>query len=53
MAGAGLCGACAHARSLRTKGGGAITLCEAAATDDRLRKYPSLPVLSCPAYAPK
>ncbi len=50
---AGLCGACVHARALVTKGGGGITLCEAAASDKRLSKYPSLPKLSCPAYVPK
>lgn len=49
---AGLCAACAHAKVLKTKSGADIYLCEAAASDPRLSKFPPLPVRACPAHAP-
>lgn len=48
---AGVCGACAHARWLRSKGGDGIMLCRLSETDARYLKYPPLPVLSCRGWA--
>lgn len=49
---AGLCGACANARIVRNRRGSVFLLCRAAKSDPRLRKYPALPVLRCPAFRP-
>ena len=45
----GLCGACAFARVIDS-GRSTFHLCERALADPRFRKYPVLPVLSCPGY---
>ena len=45
----GLCGACAFGRVIES-GRSTFHLCERALTDPRYRKYPPLPVLSCPGY---
>jgi hypothetical protein len=47
---AGLCGSCAHARAIVSAKGSTFLLCERARTDPRYRKYPPLPVVSCPGY---
>ena len=46
----GLCGLCAHARLNTTRRGSTFLRCGLAATDDRYRKYPTLPVLACPGF---
>jgi hypothetical protein len=46
----GLCETCAHSRRVESAKGSVFWLCERAKTDDRFRKYPPLPVLSCPGY---
>ena len=48
--GAGLCDHCQHQRIVRTTRGSAFSLCEQAKVDARLRKYPPIPVLQCPAF---
>jgi hypothetical protein len=48
----GLCGDCVHARRLPTGGGSEVFQCLKSRTDARLRKWPVLPVLSCPGYEP-
>jgi hypothetical protein len=48
----GLCGDCAYARVVDS-GRSTFYLCERALTDPRFRKYPPLPVLTCPGYEPK
>jgi hypothetical protein len=46
----GLCESCSHARRIESAKGSVFWLCERAKTDPRFRKYPPLPVLSCPGY---
>lgn len=48
----GLCGRCRHARQTGNRRGSVFLLCGLAAHDPRFRKYPPLPVLSCPGFAP-
>jgi hypothetical protein len=49
--GPGLCGSCVHA-SVKTTGKGTTYLrCTRAAWDDRLPKYPRLPVVSCVGFS--
>jgi hypothetical protein len=50
---AGLCRGCAHARLQRTARGSAFWRCLRADTDARFPRYPRLPVLACPGYAPR
>ena len=45
----GLCADCAFARIVNS-GRSTFYLCERALTDPGFRKYPPLPVLSCPGY---
>jgi hypothetical protein len=45
----GLCGDCVFARVIDS-GRSTFHLCERALTDPRYRKYPILPVLSCPGH---
>jgi hypothetical protein len=47
---AGLCASCAHARAIRTRRGSRFVLCEASLTDNRLERYPRLPVARCHAF---
>lgn len=44
---AGLCGACRHAKTSTTKRGTTYLRCTRAGWDDRLVRYPRLPVLRC------
>ena len=48
----GLCSLCRYARSVRSGRGSRFWLCERAAEDASLRKYPALPRVSCHAFAP-
>jgi hypothetical protein len=48
----GLCEHCRHVRVVESGRGSRFYMCTAAQHDPRLKKYPPLPVLSCPAYAP-
>lgn len=47
----GLCSSCLHAKSLKTKGGSTLYLCQVSAQDPSFPKFPRLPVRSCTAYA--
>jgi len=49
----GLCGDCVNARRIASDRGSIFFLCQLAITDDRFKKYPRLPVLSCVGYEPK
>lgn len=49
----GCCGGCAHAKLNATRRGTAYLRCLRAAWDDRLPRYPRLPVLSCHGFEPK
>lgn len=46
----GLCGSCAHAKRLTTKGGGAVFQCGRAADDPRFARYPRLPMVACAGH---
>jgi hypothetical protein len=48
---AGLCALCAHAREVRTPRS-AYWLCGLSRDDPRFERYPRLPVLQCPGFAP-
>lgn len=47
----GVCKVCRHARWVHSKGGGELMLCRLSEADARFRRYPPLPVLSCPGWA--
>lgn len=47
---AGLRHTCRYARVVRSAIGGTFSLCTRAKTDERLRKYPRLPVRLCPGF---
>lgn len=47
---AGLCGSCAHARSVTSGRGPSFLLCGLSATDTRFAKYPRLPRLECDGF---
>ena len=49
---AGLCSLCEHARIVRSGRGSRFWLCERAADDPSLRKYPALPRAACHAFSP-
>ena len=49
----GLCVSCQHVREITSDRGAHFYLCLAAKSDPRLRKYPPLPVFSCPGYEPQ
>ena len=49
---AGLCTNCAHARRIESERGSMFFLCQLSSADPRFPKYPRLPVLACPGYAP-
>jgi hypothetical protein len=49
----GMCGECQHALVKETNRGTAYLRCGRAAWDDRLVKYPRLPVTECEGYAPR
>jgi hypothetical protein len=46
----GLCGECRHAAVKGTNRGTAYLRCTRASWDDRLTRYPSLPVTSCAGF---
>ena len=47
----GLCSLCAHARVVRSGKGSTFWLCDRARLEPTLyRKYPPVPVRSCPGY---
>lgn len=48
----GLCRACRHVLLTRTRRGPSYVRCGRAAWDDRLIKYPRLPVRSCVGFEP-
>jgi hypothetical protein len=48
----GLCGLCGHASVKATGRGTAYLRCTRASWDDRLVKYPRLPVVGCAGFAP-
>jgi len=47
---AGLCQSCRHAKLNETNRGTAYLRCTRAAWDDRLPRYPRLPVTDCPGF---
>jgi hypothetical protein len=48
----GLCATCRHARRIESERGSEFWLCQLSAIDARFPKYPRLPILTCPGYAP-
>ena len=48
--GPGLCGGCAFARTNQTRRGTTYWRCTRAGWDERLVRYPRLPVLACVGY---
>ena len=48
----GLCLTCRHARLNQTRRGTAYLRCGRSAWDERLVRYPRLPVLDCPGFEP-
>jgi hypothetical protein len=46
----GLCADCTHARRIESDRGSVFYMCQLALTDNRFKKYPRLPVLSCAGY---
>jgi propionyl-CoA synthetase len=46
----GLCWTCRHSKVNQTRKGTAYLRCTRAEWDDRLRRYPPLPVMSCVGY---
>lgn len=50
--GAGLCASCRHARANTTKRGTTYLRCTRAGWDERLVRYPRLPVLRCVGFEP-
>jgi propionyl-CoA synthetase len=49
----GLCGGCRHALVKETNRGTVYLRCGRAAWDDRLARYPRLPVAGCPGFEPQ
>ena len=50
LARVGLCGACRHARTIRSAKGSEFWLCERSKVDARFSKYPRLPVRTCAGF---
>jgi hypothetical protein len=48
----GLCGVCAYVARNTTRRGTTYLRCTRAAWDDRLVRYPQLPVLTCVGFRP-
>ena len=48
----GLCGHCAHARTVANRRGSTFVLCERSRRDPAFPRYPVLPVLECPGHEP-
>jgi hypothetical protein len=49
---AGLCGSCQHVQVIRSDRGAEFYLCRRSFSDPRFRRYPPIPVRSCPGYTP-
>jgi hypothetical protein len=49
----GLCEHCRYVHLVRSDRGAVFYQCKLSFTDPRFKKYPSLPVLSCPGYEAK
>ncbi len=49
----GMCGNCRHALVKETHRGTAYLRCGRAAWDDRLVRYPRLPMMECEGFAPQ
>jgi hypothetical protein len=47
---AGLCDTCRYQRTVRTTRGSRFSLCLRSREDPAYRRYPPLPVLSCPGH---
>jgi hypothetical protein len=50
---AGLCDSCRHQRLVPNTRGSVFSLCERSRTEPEFRRYPPLPVLSCPGFEPR
>ena len=50
---AGLCDRCTQQRVIRTTRGSAFSMCLRHKDDARFPKYPPIPVIRCPGYAPR
>jgi len=50
MKNAGLCGVCRYRRVIRSQRGSTFLLCRRSVSDPRFRRYPPLPVMSCPGF---
>jgi hypothetical protein len=48
---AGLCARCTHLRVVPGARGAEFYLCQLSFTDSRFRRYPAIPVLTCPGFA--
>jgi len=46
----GLCGACAHARTVPSSTGSTYVLCRLSLSDPRFPRYPTLPVMRCAGW---
>ncbi|MDX6686915.1 MAG: hypothetical protein QOF86_3043 [Baekduia sp.] len=49
----GLCDACAHQKLIATTRGSTFSMCQIGLRDPDWPKYPRMPVLQCPRYAPR
>ena len=49
----GLCDDCAFQRLVHSSRGSAFSMCERGLTDPDWPKYPRMPVLQCPRFAPR
>ena len=50
--GVGLCATCVWMRTVSNRRGSVFYRCRRADDDPRFRRYPALPVLTCPGYEP-
>jgi hypothetical protein len=53
MSAFGLCDHCLHQRRVMSGRGSAFSMCQLGLTDPDWPKYPRMPVLQCPRYAPR
>jgi hypothetical protein len=50
----GLCNSCLYQRVVKTTRGSSFSLCQRSKDEpERFPRYPRLPVLRCPGYAPR
>ena len=49
----GLCDGCRHQRLVPNTRGSVFSLCERSREDPAYRRYPPVPVLSCPGFEPR